>query len=154
MGFNFKGVTDAKINSRGQHLSVGEHELEVKKVICKAGGFKGDSIIVEATVTKSGNEKDPVGATRTAVFNVTKNPTMAWANAKQFVYAAHGLDVSNEAMVKAADEDKDLSAESTLIACEKNPDHLAGRKVMAQVIPWTTKDKKDITVTNFRAVNA
>lgn len=150
MGFSFKGLNTTEAFSRNQYLAQGEHVVEIDQVICKSG-FKGNSIIIEMKVVESSTEKDPVGSTRGCVFKLDKKE--AWPAIKSFVIAAMGVDVTNKELVEAVCADPKLNPEATLEACEKDPAHLKGKRLRADVVPYTTKEKKEITVTNWRALS-
>lgn len=115
----FKGLRNAAVFERGVYLSPGQYELQIDKCLIKDTRKSGIGFIVEATVTKTSDEKNhPVGS-KCTWFQGMRDKDVAFGSLKLFLYAALGL-VYGRDKEKIA-EKVDPNIESILYkACEKS----------------------------------
>lgn len=68
-----------------------EYDIEIDAVKHKGAGYKGESVIVEMRAISSNVEQVPAGSSRSAAWNISKQPVLALNNIKSFVCGIYGL---------------------------------------------------------------
>lgn len=132
---------EADGNSRGNYFQGdGEYNVEILGVKHKAGGFKGESVIVNVQVLTSDNPEVQPGSVRSCAWNITKHKQMAHNNIKSFVCGVFGMN----------DSAKDAETKSRVVHVSKrmvdadNP--LQGVRVHLTTFNTKTQAGKDFTV--------
>lgn len=137
----FAGLGDAKIFESGTYFEVGEHKIEVEKVLFKKTRKSGDAIIVECKVHAS-NVPDAIGARRTWM-QTLRDTDIGFSNLLAFLLACSGAK-------SGTPEEKAVRTNAETIlseACDNGA--LNGTFLHASCVPHTTQKGDVITRVRF-----
>lgn len=161
----FAAIATAEVYESGKFFELGEHEVEIEKVILKNTRKSGEQMIFETRVLASknpdGTECAALGQKRTIMVSMQKTDT-AFNNLLEIVAALFGVDKGDKEKIhaireNAADILDDAVDEDT---DNENAQVLKGYRAHVSCVPYTTKpapgapNGKEITLCRWSPVSA